>query len=300
MDLEQFDKKYVRIEDIYGNTHIGLARYGTRDFLFHEYGEDEDGIFIEDFLTYKSQIASIEETAVHGTAELRTDRLLLRKYHPEDAGQLYEYFGKDPEMYKYSGWNPYATMEMTRETVSRFIESYSDEHSYSWVMDANGDDVVIGTIGAYDYEADTKETGTIKANKTGRIKSETTTVHKTGRIKSETATAHKTGRIKSETATVHKTGRIEVGFSVIPAWQGRGLATEALKKVLEYLTENEGFSCVTAWCASENEASRKVLEKAGMQLVRTETAGLIVRTETDGSSDTEIVYDKLIFEYITC
>jgi RimJ/RimL family protein N-acetyltransferase len=79
-----------------------------------------------------------------------------------------------------------------------------------------------------------------------------------------------------------------VGFSVVAGWQGRGLATEALRKVLEYLTENEGISCVTAWCAADNLASKKVLEKSGMQLVRTEKNGLEVADK---------IYDKLIYKY---
>ncbi len=103
-------------------------------------------------------------------------------------------------------------------------------------MDANGDDVVAGMIGAYDYN----------------------------------------------------NGQIEVGFSVGRAWQGRGFATEALKKILTYLTENEGIDCVTAWCAAENIGSRKVLEKSGMRLVNTEKVGLII----DGRG-----YDKMIYEY---
>ena len=53
------------------------------------------------------------------------------------------------------------------------------------------DDVIVGTIGAYDY----------------------------------------------------KDEHIEIGFSVVKNCQGRGLATEALKKALGYLTENEGISC---------------------------------------------------------
>ena len=105
---------------------------------------------------------------------------------------------------------------------------------YSWIMEV--DDVIVGTIGAYDYKDD----------------------------------------------------QIEVGFSVVPGWQGRGLATEALKKVLEYLTENEGIPCVTAWCASENVGSQRVLEKAGMKLVETEKDGLVVGDR---------VYDKLIYEH---
>ena len=123
---------------------------------------------------------------------------------------------------------------MAQETVRRFIESYEDDHSYSWVMDVDG--VLVGTIGAYDYQDD----------------------------------------------------QIETGFSVVRSWQGRGLATEALEKVLEYLRDNEGISCVTAWCAAENAGSRRVLEKSGMHLVQTEKNGIAAGGKT---------YDKLIYEY---
>jgi len=234
VDIAKYDQKYVRIKDIYGESFTGFASHGSESFLMHEYGGDEDGLFIEDVLIYNSQIETIEEIVPHGSAELWVGRMVLRRYRPEDAEELCEAFGKNPEMYRYSGWNPYATLEMAQKTVHRFIESYEDEHSYAWVMDI--DDVIVGTIGAYDYDAD----------------------------------------------------RIETGFSVRPEWQGRGLATEALKKVLEYLTENEGIPCVTAWCASENAGSRRVLEKAGMQLIRTEKEGLRVGDR---------VYDKMIFEY---
>lgn len=252
MELSGFDQKYVLVKDKYGNSFDGLASYGSRDFLECEFGGNEDGLFIEDYLIYNSQIESIEEIVPHGTAELCTEHLVLRKYRAEDAEQLYEYLGTDPEMYKYSGWNPYATLEMAKETVQRFIESYDDEHSYSWVMDANGDDVVAGTIGAYDYESGLESDFGIDCKQ-------------------------------------HcEADRIEVGFSVVPGWQGRGFATEALRKVLEYLTENEGISSVTAWCAAENTASKKVLEKSGMILVGVEKLGLTVG---------DMTYDKLIYEY---
>lgn len=236
MDLSGYDGKYVRVRDIYGETISGRAEYGSREFLECEWGGKEDGIFIGDLIIYNSQIESIEEIVPHGTAELWTENLVLRRYRPDDAEQLYRYFGSDPDMYKYSGWNPYATPEMTKETIQQFISSYEDEHSYSWVMDAHGDDVAAGTIGAYDY----------------------------------------------------RDGQIEVGFSVAKGWQGRGFATEALMKVLEYLTENEGISCVTAWCVAENTASKRVLERSGMKHVRTEARGLEVG---------DMSFDKLIYEY---
>lgn len=236
MKLSEYDGKYVRVTDTGGNSFSGRAKYENADFLECEWGLDEDGIFIEDVVICNSQIESVEEIIPHGSAELWTEHLILRRYRPDDAEQLYEILGTDPEMNKYSGWNPYASREMAQETVRRFIDSYNDEHSYSWVMDANGDDVVAGTIGAYDYDND----------------------------------------------------QIEVGFSVGKAWQGRGFATEALKTILEYLTENEGIHRVTAWCAADNIGSRKVLEKSGMQLVSTDMGGLAVNDR---------IYDKMIYEY---
>jgi len=234
MNLSEYNGKYVRIMDTYGNSFSGRATYGDSAFLECEWGLDEDGIFIEDVIICNSQIKLIEEIVPHGTAELWTENLVLRRYRFDDAEQLYECLGTDPEMNKYSGWNPYATPEMAQETVRRFIDSYRDKHFYGWVLDV--DDVLFGTIGAYDYRDD----------------------------------------------------RIEVGFSVVRACWGRGYATEALKAVLLYLTENEGISCVTAWCAAENIGSRRVLEKAGMHLVRTEKDGLAV---------VEKEFDKLSFEY---
>ena len=234
MDLQIYDKRHVRVTNIYGATHTGVADYYNLDFCLHEYGKNEDGIKVDDVLIYRSQIASIEEIEVQGTVELRTDRLVLRRYRPEDAAALYRHLGSDPAMYQYSGWNPYATLEMAQETVNRFIESYEDERAYSWVIDVDG--VLYGTIGAYDFEDD----------------------------------------------------RIEVGFSIIRAGWGRGYATEALKKVLEYLTEDEGISCVTAWCAAENIGSRRVLEKSGMKLVSADLDDLVVG---------ERRYERLVFEY---
>ena len=89
-DLSKYEKKHIQLKDIYGNTFTGLASYGNYEFLMHEYGGDEDGIFIEDYLVYNSQIASIEEIEVHGTAELCTERLIMRRYTPEDAEPLYQ------------------------------------------------------------------------------------------------------------------------------------------------------------------------------------------------------------------
>ncbi len=222
MELSKYDEKHVRLTTVNGETCTGIADYYPAEYCLQEYGEEEEGVSVEGTLVYASQIMSIEEAKAHGTVELRTERLILRRYRSEDAQTLYETLGCDPSADQYSGWNPYAAPEMARETVSRFINSYGDEHFYGWVLDYEG--VLCGTIGAYDYEDD----------------------------------------------------RIEVGFSIVKDWRGRGFATEALRAVLAYLTENEKISCVRAWCASANTGSRRVLEKAGMQYVCTEKESLVL------------------------
>ena len=69
-----------------------------------------------------------------GTMEITTERLLLRRYRADDARILHEKFGCDPEMYEYSGWNPYATYEMAEDTVQRFIDSYGNTDFYGWAI----------------------------------------------------------------------------------------------------------------------------------------------------------------------
>ena len=83
-------------------------------------------------------------------------------------------------------------------------------------------------------------------------------------------------------------GSVEVSFSVDrPCWN-RGYATEALERVLEYLTGNEGIYRVIARCASENGAARRVLEKAGMRLISVEKDAFPVGDRT---------YDRATYEY---
>ena len=81
---------------------------------------------------------------------------------------------------------------------------------------------------------------------------------------------------------------IEIGISIKESCWGYGFATEALICVLDYLTNNERINTVTAWCASENTASMKAMEKAGMRQINID----VVALEVDG-----VRYDKLNYCY---
>lgn len=61
-------------------------------------------------------------------------------------------------------------------------------------------------------------------------------------------------------------GVIRVGYTIAPAFQGRGYATEAVRALVDYAFEL-GAEVVRAHASWENTASHRVAEKVGMRLV---------------------------------
>ena len=59
-------------------------------------------------------------------------------------------------------------------------------------------------------------------------------------------------------------GQVEIGYGVEPAEQGRGYATEAVKRLVRWAFQQPGVQTVVAETAVENVASQRVLEKAGL------------------------------------
>lgn len=57
----------------------------------------------------------------------------------------------------------------------------------------------------------------------------------------------------------------EIGFSFAPAHQGRGYATEAVRRLLDYLLVERGKHRVSAQCDDRNERSAALLRRAGMR-----------------------------------
>lgn len=61
---------------------------------------------------------------------------------------------------------------------------------------------------------------------------------------------------------------LEIGYHVHPAWQNRGLATEAAHAVREYAFTSLGADAVISMIRPENMPSRRVAEKNGLKLDR--------------------------------
>lgn len=63
-------------------------------------------------------------------------------------------------------------------------------------------------------------------------------------------------------------GTVEVGYGVVPSVRGRGVATTALRLLLDQAATMAGVTRVHGRTEEHNVASRRVMAAAGMQLVR--------------------------------
>jgi RimJ/RimL family protein N-acetyltransferase len=62
-------------------------------------------------------------------------------------------------------------------------------------------------------------------------------------------------------------GVIKVGYTMAPAFQGRGYATEAVAALIDYAFDKLGADVVRAYASAENAPSIRVAEKVGLQLM---------------------------------
>lgn len=64
-----------------------------------------------------------------------------------------------------------------------------------------------------------------------------------------------------------KAHKISVGYRLLSKYWGRGIATKALRLMIDYLYNETEIEIITASTMLENRASAKVLEKNGFSLV---------------------------------
>ena len=79
----------------------------------------------------------------------------------------------------------------------------------------------------------------------------------------------------------------ELGYRLVSSAWGQGFATEASRALVDKGFESPGVSCVVAETMAVHGASRRVMEKAGMRLVRTFSTEWPVRIPGDEEGDVE-------------
>ena len=59
--LEQYDGRMLQIRDRWGQTFTGMAESLSAEYIYHEYGKDDEGLLVNGILIYAGNIEHIEE-----------------------------------------------------------------------------------------------------------------------------------------------------------------------------------------------------------------------------------------------
>ena len=82
-----------------------------------------------------------------GTVVLETERLILRRFVPEDAETMYRNWASDPEVTRFLTWPTHSDVEITKKVLSEWIPLYERKDYYHWTITLREDiSEPIGTI----------------------------------------------------------------------------------------------------------------------------------------------------------
>lgn len=80
---------------------------------------------------------------------------------------------------------------------------------------------------------------------------------------------HKADRVAIGAIGFHRgpdeAGMVEIGYNIIPEYEGQGYATEAARSFIEQAFHIQDIHVITAGCLDDNFGSMRVLEKVGMR-----------------------------------
>lgn len=153
-----------------------------------------------------------------GTVVLETERLILRRFVPEDMEQVFYNCWIDHDVWKwtcYAPLNSLADVNRADMFTEGWLGSYRSPKRYNWAIQL-------------------KETGEVIGRYFG--------MHPDDELR-----------------------EIELACEIGKAWWNQGLMTEATMCVIRFFFEEVGMNRIFAWNASENPASGRMQEKAGMK-----------------------------------
>ena len=151
-----------------------------------------------------------------GTKRLETERLILRRFTPDDAEAMYRNWASDGEVTRFLTWPTHKSVEASRGVLEEWAKAYSDDGYYQWaiVLKENGDDP-IGSISAVRHD--------------------------------------------------DRTEKAEIGYCIGRPWWHRGITSEALDAVIDFMFEQVGAIRVEAKHDPDNPRSGMVMKKCGMK-----------------------------------
>ena len=91
-----------------------------------------------------------------GTKRLETDRLVLRRFVPEDAADMYRNWASDPEVTKFLTWPPHSSVEVSQFIVQDWIGRDDSDTFYNWAIELKETQEVIGNISVVKLNEETE------------------------------------------------------------------------------------------------------------------------------------------------
>lgn len=91
-----------------------------------------------------------------GTKRLETDRLVLRRFVPEDAADMYRNWASDPEVTKFLTWPTHSSVEVSQFIVQDWIGRYDCDTFYNWAIELKETQEVIGNISVVKLNEETE------------------------------------------------------------------------------------------------------------------------------------------------
>lgn len=91
-----------------------------------------------------------------GTKRIETNRLILRPFQMNDAEPMYRNWASDLEVTRYLTWNAHTSVEVTRQILTNWTESYSDPANYQWAIELKETSEPIGSIAAVEINENTE------------------------------------------------------------------------------------------------------------------------------------------------
>ena len=150
------------------------------------------------------------------TLRLETDRLILRRYTPDDAEAMFRNWASDSEVTRFLTWPAHSSAEVSLKVLESWIARYAEDDYYHWaiVLKEHGDEP-IGDIAAVKLNEDTR--------------------------------------------------CAEIGYCLGRNWWHRGIMSEALGAVTDFLFGCVGMNRVEARHDTRNPNSGRVMLKCGMR-----------------------------------
>ena len=90
----------------------------------------------------------------NGTIMLETERLLLRRFTPEDTEYMYRNWASDPEVTRFLTWPCHSSPDISRKILEQWVVQYEDGGFFNWGIELKSIGRVIGSLAVVKLDED--------------------------------------------------------------------------------------------------------------------------------------------------